>query len=198
MSDLRIITEGYIPPDRPYLITMVEGGDGSGNFGHAGRPGEQGGSAPSGSSSGSVSDESVTSDADTRLHQLWDRNYSMARHPDREHTIMMGNLSDAKKKGTLDDYAIVGKATSMSLAKAKQEYEDAEFFTVELHNNGDTSKPKRTVRVMGSFGNKGVPKVDSTFGLVHDTLMDGGSSYRVRFGKVVPDSGKAMPLYFYD
>ena len=33
---------------KPETITALKGGDGSGNFGHAGRPGEVGGSAPAG------------------------------------------------------------------------------------------------------------------------------------------------------
>ena len=37
--------------------TFYNGGKGSGNFGHSGRPGEVGGSAPQGSTSSSVQDD---------------------------------------------------------------------------------------------------------------------------------------------
>lgn len=48
------------------VIEALNGGKGSGNFGHAGRPGEVGGSAPSGSTSGSVQDDIAKSRALTK------------------------------------------------------------------------------------------------------------------------------------
>ena len=48
------------------IIEALNGGKGSGNFGHSGRPGEVGGSAPSGSSSSSVQDDIAKSRALTK------------------------------------------------------------------------------------------------------------------------------------
>ena len=50
MSDIFILTENYIPPDRRYLESHP---------GHAGRPGQRGGSAPSGSGKSNSDSEIV-------------------------------------------------------------------------------------------------------------------------------------------
>jgi hypothetical protein len=49
-----IFNPGEFDPDDPRILKQVveKGGEGSGNFGHAGRPGEVGGSAPKGSPAG--------------------------------------------------------------------------------------------------------------------------------------------------
>lgn len=100
-------------------------------------------------------------------------------------------LNNYVKDGLLDDWAIVGKAESMNLNKAKAEYPDERnFFTVKLHESG------KTIRIMGFLDEP--PKTGSAFGLLVDRIMSGGASYKSMFGEVVEDNGKNMPLYFYD
>lgn len=62
--DVRILEEGFIPPDRQYL-KLFGGGPGSGNFGHAGRDAEnkRGGSLPK-DDKGSIDSEDDFEDED--------------------------------------------------------------------------------------------------------------------------------------
>lgn len=107
MSDIKI-EEGFIPPDRQYLVFM-EGGQGSGNFGHAGRDGQVGGSGPSKGIKNSDDEYDDEYDSDVEMGN-WNSESDAV-----DFLTSMGDIDPEEfggVNGQLTDYASAGILTS--------------------------------------------------------------------------------------
>jgi len=110
--------------------TISDGGPGSGNHGHAGRPGQVGGSAP-GEGGGGNGSEGKKSDGES-LYQILekararrDKASQRADELKKESEKWVEKILAAQKNGTLDKVMKEYKSFDVEYAKAKKEYSDA-------------------------------------------------------------------------
>lgn len=170
---------------------VLKGGKGSGHHGHAGRPGQVGGSVPEGEGGGGGEGEAPQR---TRPEgSYWPKNevnlprgmsvYNWLRHD--------------KDRGLIDHTAIVMNAKDAgTLAKTKASYgddEDSGYFLVHAYRGG--RKPRR-VRLMGYFqGQQGIPQPGDRIGIALD---NGEGKYKIVYGDVIEDDGGRATLWHYD
>lgn len=101
---------------------LEEGGAGSGNFGHAGRPGERGGSAEGGGgeANASVLNSATMSDSSTGSAKKWARENQERYNTDKEFQL----LSDLAVHFTQGNYQHL-RIASMFVGMSKEEFEAA-------------------------------------------------------------------------
>ncbi len=164
------------------LVFRLKGGEGSGHFGHSGRPGEEGGSLP-GKGTG------------VRTYMPSPSNFGEREGFDRGAYSLINAYKRSGEIGEIAGTAVVGNAGRSSLKKAQEDYPDSGFYLANVHFNDGMKK----VRLMGSFSDpNSIPKPGQRMAILFDRIMTGGRGYTLYFGDVIPDDGGSYRLWFYD